>query len=45
MSLSNQEISQQAGEYLDTALDFLMRKIEKKAVSAEGITAPHMKLK
>lgn len=43
MSLSNQEISQQAGEYLDTALDFLMRKIEKKAVSAEGITAPHMK--
>ena len=40
MSLSNQEISQQAGEYLDTALDFLMRKIEKKQFPLK--VSPHL---
>lgn len=43
MALSNPEITRAAESYMDTAVDFLMKKIAKKAVSAEGISSQHMK--
>ena len=43
MALSNETILQQAEAYMDTAIDFLNRKIAMKAVSADGIAAEHMK--
>lgn len=43
MALSNEAILQQADAYMDTAIDFLNKKIAMKAVSAEGITGEHMK--
>lgn len=44
MAQTNAQIQAAAQAYMDTAIDFLKRKIAMKAVSAEGISAEHMKL-
>lgn len=43
MALTNADINQAAASYMDTALDFLNKKIAMKSISAEGISGEHMK--